>query len=495
MFVLWGLAILLMIYVYVHFNEKSRLIDQMFPGPFRIPIIGQNPFNIYPLDKFYKYLLETAKAYNYRPSRIWRLHVPFIIIQDSKTAKIILSKLKFTHKKEIYDALEPWLGQNHFLASGEKWLKYRKFDAPIFNLLEMASDRHLQIFNKNFNTLYEELKNHDGKKAFDVKEYIYTYVLDNTCESILGEEMKTLTSSKSAFADALEYMESMMLIRNVLPILKIDWIFYLTPMGRKEKKSIKIIRDFSGEVLRKKRESLNVRSDHTSSDKNKTTSYNLFHKHMVANVFTDEEIQIEIETSILGGHHTVSSALCFLLYALAEHPQIQEKVHQELEHILGKNDNCPTADQINYMKYTEQFIKETLRYYSIVPFIGRYVKEDVHINEHQYIPKNTSILIIMAAIHRDPTNWPNPDVFDPDRFSEEMIRNRDPYAFIPFSAGPRNCLGYKFAMLEIKMTIAKALRYFKFSLSEDPRDHVKPAINVAITSANGFNIKVQSRKL
>lgn len=119
---------------------------------------------------------------------------------------------------------------------------------------------------------------------------------------------------------------------------------------------------------------------------------------------------------------------------------MQKLVFEELHSVFGDTDRPATIQDLNELKYLDRVIKETLRFYPSVPLMGRVSSEDVEIAGYQ-IPKNTFIAIHVHEIMNDPDHFPNPEKFDPDRFLPGNSSNRHPYAYIPFSAGPRNCVG------------------------------------------------------
>lgn len=191
------------------------------------------------------------------------------------------------------------------------------------------------------------------------------------------------------------------------------------------------------------------------------------------------------------GHDTTTSATNWTLYLLGLHPEIQARVHEELDNIFGCSDRPVNTTDLRELKYLENCIKESLRIFPPVPFYGREVKEDVMINNY-HIPANTSINIMTYALHRDPKQFPNPEVFDPDRFLPENSKNRHPFAYIPFSAGPRNCIGQKFAMMEEKIILSNILRHYRVE-SNEPRDKIVILGELILRPGNGNQLKLFPR--
>lgn len=145
------------------------------------------------------------------------------------------------------------------------------------------------------------------------------------------------------------------------------------------------------------------------------------------------------------------------------------------------------------MKYLERIIKEVERLYPSVPLIARELHEDLKLPEDYIVPKGTQIVINMYSLHRDPTIWKNPETFNPDNFLPEATQSRNPYAFVPFSAGARNCIGQKYAMLAMKITLSAILRQYQILPSPFPKDKPILATELVLISKNGINIRVKAR--
>lgn len=141
------------------------------------------------------------------------------------------------------------------------------------------------------------------------------------------------------------------------------------------------------------------------------------------------------------------------------------------------------------MKYLEAVIKESLRIYPTVAYHGRTTTEDMQFGD-LIIPAGIVIMISLDGILKDPTYFPDPEKFDPSRFENGSVKH--PYAFIPFSAGPRNCIGQKYAMLEMKSVISKIIRNFEVSPAV-PTHVLQLVSDVIVKSANGVKIRMQPR--
>ncbi len=144
------------------------------------------------------------------------------------------------------------------------------------------------------------------------------------------------------------------------------------------------------------------------------------------------------------------------------------------------------------MKYLEQCIKECLRLYPPVHVIGRQTIKEFTVNDKYLIPSNSTVYVPLLCVHRDPQSFPNPEVFDPERFSPQMCKNRNPYSFIPFSAGPRNCIGQKFALLEEKAFLANIFRKYKIQSLVD-RNEIKVYMSIVLKPCSKLKMKFEFR--
>ncbi|KAL1465042.1 hypothetical protein WDU94_004637 [Cyamophila willieti] len=137
-------------------------------------------------------------------------------------------------------------------------------------------------------------------------------------------------------------------------------------------------------------------------------------------------------------------SLCWTLHLLAANQDVQDKVLAEIEDIFGSREcNEIQKEHLKKMEYLEKVIKESLRLYPSVPYISRWLENDLILGDYT-VPAKTNISIVTYFLHRNPKIYPDPDKFDPERFSQKNSAARHPFAYIPFSAGPRNCIGKLF---------------------------------------------------
>jgi cytochrome P450 len=185
---------------------------------------------------------------------------------------------------------------------------------------------------------------------------------------------------------------------------------------------------------------------------------------------TEEDVAEEVDTFMFAGHDTTSCAVSFALYCIGLYPEIQERVHQEMDTIFEGDAKRPVSEvDLKQMPYLECVLKESMRLYPTVPVTMRELTEKVDFGDY-VLPSGTTLWLLFHALHMDPEVFPDPQKFDPERFTDENSVGRHPYAFCPFSAGPRGCIGQKFALMEAKVILAHVLRRFVVSSPLKPEN-------------------------
>jgi cytochrome P450 len=181
---------------------------------------------------------------------------------------------------------------------------------------------------------------------------------------------------------------------------------------------------------------------------------------------TDRQIRDEVVTIFLAGHETTASALTWSWCLLAQHPEAQQRLHAEVDEVLGER--SPTLDDIPRLPYANGVFAEALRLYPVAAMIFRRALEDHPVGDY-VIPKDGIVMLSQYVIHRDPRFYPNPDAFDPDRWAPEVRASRPRYCYFPFGGGPRVCIGEGFAAMEGVLVLATfAQRWRLQALAEQP---------------------------
>ncbi|MDD9379513.1 cytochrome P450 [Streptomyces sp. ZAF1911] len=175
--------------------------------------------------------------------------------------------------------------------------------------------------------------------------------------------------------------------------------------------------------------------------------------------FDATELREQVLIFLLAGHETTATSLAFSLHLLARHPELQDRARAEITAVLG--DRTPGAADLDRLPYLTQVLKEAMRLYPAAPVLGRRSVTAAEVDGHT-IPAGADVIVAPWVTHRHPGYWPDPERFDPDRFTPEAEAARPRYAWMPFGGGPRACIGQHFSMLESVIALAMLLRAYEF---------------------------------
>uniref|UniRef100_UPI003B639677 cytochrome P450 4C1-like n=1 Tax=Odontomachus brunneus TaxID=486640 RepID=UPI003B639677 len=458
---------------YVHRSRVGRLIDKL-PGPKTIPIGGNvlqmqsSPENLWLL------LRDIADRY-YPIAKIWSFFTPAITIRHPDDLEAILNNTKHIEKSMIYQVLHPWLNTGLLTSAGPKWHLRRKILTPTFhfNILQQFIDIMLEESER----MTHKLKNIGGMVEIDIIPFVCEHTLNAICETAMGTSLHSLGAAQEKYRHDVRQMSQLSIYRLFRPWLHYDLIYALTSAGRLQKKTLKNLHEFTEKIITERKlyhERTNNKYLHDlanddametddvkihGSRKKRLAMLDLLIAASQENHLSDLDIREEVDTFMFEGHDTTAMAICFTLLLLAEHQDIQDRIRDEVNIVMEQFEEKLTMTALHNLSYLERCLKESLRLYPSVHFISRDAAEDVKLYSY-VIPAGTIVHLNIYDVHRDPNFWPNPNVFDPDRFLPEKIQRRHPYSYLPFSAGPRNCIGQRFAMLEMKAMISTLVRNF-----------------------------------
>lgn len=405
--------------------------------------------------------------------------------------------MKLIAKGEDYEFLKPWLGDGLLLSSGEKWKRRRKMLTPSFhfNILK----QFISIMENQGSTLIGKLAN--SGNPIDIHPLVSLYTLDVIAESAMGVKLNSQFDSNSNYVKAVKEISAIIVNRIFTLFLRSDIIFKLTPAYRTYKRHLNTLHNFTRRIIQERRVLLEKEKSETQSPEENGESIGVkkrlsFLDKLILSddqdgKLNDEDIREEVDTFMFEGHDTTASGITFLLYSVAQYPEVQKKIYEEQLEIFGENmDREITFEDLGKMKYAELVIKETLRLYPSVPLIMRMAPDDINLNGTE-LPAGTRLVVNLIAMNRNPAIFNEPLQFSPERFLPENTSNRHPFSYIPFSAGPRNCIGQKFAMLEMKSVLSKCTR--KLILSLGSNEPLQLGGDLVLKSHNGVYLKFKQR--
>ena len=206
---------------------------------------------------------------------------------------------------------------------------------------------------------------------------------------------------------------------------------------------------------------------------------------------TDEEIVAQCVAFLLAGHETSMITLSTTAYQLALYPEIQEKLRKEICRYSELNPSASLYELSHGIEYLDCVINETMRLYPPAHQLNRECGQDYEVNGIS-IPKGIEIVIPFYALHHDPDAWPEAEKFDPERFRGPAKDTRHPYQFLPFGAGPRNCIGMRFALMEIKIALVKILTKYKFVRSPETQVPLVMHAGNTLFPRDGVHLRVET---
>jgi len=204
---------------------------------------------------------------------------------------------------------------------------------------------------------------------------------------------------------------------------------------------------------------------------------------------SDQQLRDEMMTLFLAGHETTANALTWTLYLLSRHPDVDTKLFDELQRVLA--DRVPSVSDLPKLPYTEMVIREALRLYPPAPGLAREPIEDVTIGGYN-VPKGSLVSANTYAIQRDSRFFADPERYDPDRFAPGWEERIPRYAYLPFGAGPRVCIGSGFAMMEARLILAAVAQRYKLSLETD--ETIRPVQLVTLRPNRPVRMRLDRRR-
>ncbi|KAL7042776.1 hypothetical protein ACKWTF_001272 [Chironomus riparius] len=463
MWIVYIALFILFIFILDQFLVDKRNIElsKQFNGPVRLPLIG----TIYKFlgtstKEYYSAIKKLTDMYARTNSKVvcgWAGFAMEIFVDDYKLIEAITTNPKCIAKSSQYSFLHAAVGEGLLFSSGKKWFNRRRIITPTFHFKIL--EQFFEVFVKQNKNLIEKIKSQSNEQPFNIFPVITSSVLNSLIETAMGYEMK---AKDSEYLNAVKEVGFLVATRFLTPWLRLNCIFNLTSLKRKQDKCANIMKEFTTNIIQERRKILMEKKDedldHLDDEdiglKKKMCLLDVLLQSTIDNKpLTNEDIQEEVDTFTFAGHDTTTNAICFTLYMIAKHPEVQEKLNKEIQEVLG--DEELTFKSLNEFKYLELVVKETLRLYPPAPIISRRFFEEVDIGDF-VAPGNANYNLILFTAFRNPEVFKNPDEFIPERFLKDMPA----FAFIPFSAGQRNCIGQKFAMTSIKTNIINILRQF-----------------------------------
>ncbi|XP_034483225.1 probable cytochrome P450 4d20 [Drosophila innubila] len=500
----FGALISLFIWDYLSKRHSYQILKRSgITGPTSLPVLGCGLEALQlGAENLIDYVGSCFEKYG-NTFRMWILNESQVYTKDLRHFEAILSSTSLLEKGGLYQFLRPFLNDGLLLSVGRKWHSRRKIFTKAFHFTIL--EHFMDIMDKQSGVLVEKLQPFaDGEQVVDMLKYVSLAALDIITETAMGVQVNAQNDPEFPYIKALKSVVYIQPDRMLKFSQRYEWLFRLTAplMHHKLVNDIRIMHEFTDKVIGERRSAveraiadgsyrpLSLGDAELGSKSQMALLDILLQSSIQGAPLSNADIREEVDTFMFEGDDTTSSGVSHALYCIARHPAVQAKLYEELQQVLGKDRTAPVNQaQLQQLKYLECVIKETMRLYPPVPVIGRYTKEDLQIGD-QIIPANTSIYLVIYFAQRDPKYFPDPLSFKPERFLDDNDTERQTFTYVPFSAGPKNCIGQKFAMLEMKTLISKVLRYYEL-LPKGPE--TKAMFNFILRSTTGMCVGLKPR--
>nr|QEP99754.1 cytochrome P450 monooxygenase CYP9A78-like protein [Glyphodes pyloalis] len=420
---------------------------------------------------------------------------PLILIKDLELLKNVTVKdfEHFVDRRAFGDIYDPLFGRNLLLLKGDDWKAMRSTLSPAFtsSKIRLMVPFMLEVGDKMMEQIKKNLDNAKcGYIDVDVKDMSTRYANDVIATCVFGLKVNSQREDNEFFKKVKEMsnvnfkrflkfvgfrsfpaLMAKLQIR-LLPanISRFFSTIILGTMRQREKNNI-VRNDMINLLLDAKKGSLS--HDHGSTDTTAgfaTVEESNVGKKKNDKEWSDNDLVAQAMLFLAAGFETISTSLSFLLHELALNPEVQERLVQEIRENDAKNGGKFDYTSIQGMEYLDMVVSELLRMWPAAPLIDRICvneynagKPHAEATKDFIVQKGQSLTVSIFAFHRDPKHFPEPNKFDPERFSEENRQKIKPFTYMPFGLGPRNCIGSRFALCEVKVMVYQLLRVLEVS--------------------------------
>lgn len=410
--------------------------------------------------------------------RIVRLGpLTYYLIRHPKDLQRVLLDNHRNYSKDLFvwRNLSSLLGNGLLISEGDFWLRQRRIIQPAFHRERIARFAEM-MSRESARTFADWERPARTGEPIEVLQHMMSLTLRIVAQALMSVEVE---GESHALGGDLTYVLTSIMDRNTAPYMYLP-MTVPTPANRRFKAAVRSIDEMVLGVIRKRR----ARQD---SEADLLSMLMAMKDEDTGEMMSDAQLLDEVKTMILAGHETTANALAWTLYLLGENPRAQDRLRQELAQVLADRD--PGLSDIQRLPYTKMVIQESMRIYPPAWLTYRRVEQDDVVGGFR-IPKRSVAVISPYMTHRHPDFWPDPERFDPERFTPGWDAGKPRFAYFPFGGGPRQCIGNEFAMLESQIILASCLRRFK--IESVPGHPVVPQPSVTLRPKFGIKVRVRA---
>ncbi|XP_001375144.1 cytochrome P450 4A6-like [Monodelphis domestica] len=410
-------------------------------------------------------------------------------VYDPEYMRILLGRPDPKADK-FYRLLAPWIGKGLLILNGSTWFQHRRLLTPAFHYdilkpyVALMVDSVLVMLKK-----WEKLITQDS--SLEIFEHVSLMTLDTIMKCAFSYHSNCqMERNADDYIQAVKEQAILVFSRVRNDLYHNDFVYWFSPQGYQARRWAHLAHNHTDQVIKKRKQHLHQEGGLEAILKKRHLDFLdilLCSKTENGDSLSDKELRAEVDTFMFEGHDTTASGISWLLYSLAMNPEHQQKCREEIRDLLG-DEMAIGWEHLNRMPYTTMCIKESLRLYPPVTSISRDLSKPLTLSDGRYLPAGTIVTLHIHALHHNPSVWPEPEVFNPLRFSPENLTSRHTHSFLPFSAGTRNCIGQQFAMNEMKVAVALTLLHFHLEPDATQPPQLFP--RVVLRSKNGIHLKL-----
>jgi cytochrome P450 len=443
------------------------------PGPHGYPLVGVLP-------KILKNPLEflAQSMLDYR--EVMRLDLGLASVYLVNHPDLIEQVLKNQHqgyeKGSMWEPIKRLIGEGLPVAEGDQWLKQRRLMQPAFH-----QQRLVQMVD-TMNAAVSEGTQHWAKLA-ETGEQID--ILEEMLRIGLNLILKTMFTTSITKEEADLVGEKFTLIARL--VMYRMWTFFLPvslprPGDKRFQEGVNALDEVVYRIIQRRRDSGENTGD--------LLSMLMFSQDQDTGEFmTNKQLRDELITVMTAGHETVAIALGWTWYLLSQNADVEARLYKEVSSVLNGRP-AATMQDLPKMPYAKMVLEEAMRLYPPVWPIPRVAVKNDQLGAY-HIPAGSMVVVSPYVVHRNPDFWPNPEKFDPERFTPDLVANRPRYAYLPFGGGQRICIGNNFAMMQAQLALAMLVQQYQFKLR--PGHPVVPAASATTKPRYGLPMIITKR--
>jgi cytochrome P450 len=403
----------------------------------------------------------------------WGPLLNFVIYHPADIKRVLQDNNQNYVKGAIIARTKIVIGEGLFTSEGDFWRRQRRLAQPAFHRKCIAS-----FVDTMTDSTAAMLRRWDGLArdgaTFDAAAEMSRVTLAVVGRTLFGVDLDGEAAAVGrALGDGLAFTNQRATSYMPLPM----WV--PTARHRRFKAALRVLDDLVFSIIENRRRNasagddlLGMMMDARDADTGEGMS--------------DRRLRDEVMTFLLAGHETTAVTLAWTFYLLGRHPEVEARLRDEIERVLSGR--APTIDDMPSLPYTRMVIEEAMRLYPPVAGIGRQTVGPDVLGGYA-IPKNTLVTISVWATHRHRDFWDDPLRFDPERFSPERSGDRPRFAYLPFSGGPRLCIGYEFALVEAQIILAMVLQRHRVRLAVE--GEVTPEMTLTTRPRGGVPVRLE----